>query len=66
MHPLRTIQTVINMIAQILVLAGALNWGLLAYTKINAVEALVPKAYQQTVYKAVGIAALYVILLRFL
>ena len=65
MRPLRTIQTVVNMIAQILVLAGALNWGLLAYAKINAVETLVPKAYQQAVYKAVGIAALYVILLRF-
>jgi uncharacterized membrane protein YuzA (DUF378 family) len=66
MRPLRTIQTLVNMIAQILVLAGALNWGLIAFTKVNAVETLVPKAYQQTVYKAVGIAALYVILLRFL
>ena len=66
MRPLRTIQTVINMIAQILVLACALNWGLVAYAKINAVEALIPKAYQQAVYKAVGLAALYVILMRFL
>jgi uncharacterized membrane protein YuzA (DUF378 family) len=66
MRPLRTIQTVINMIAQILVLAGALNWGLIAYGKINAVEVLIPKAYQQAVYKAVGLAALYVILMRFL
>lgn len=65
MRPLRTIQTVVNMIAQILVLAGALNWGLIAFTKVNAVETLVPKAYQQATYKAIGIAALYVILLRF-
>jgi uncharacterized membrane protein YuzA (DUF378 family) len=54
------------MLAQILVLVGALNWGLLAYANINAVEALLPKAYQQTAYKAVGIAALYIILLRFI
>jgi uncharacterized membrane protein YuzA (DUF378 family) len=66
MRLLRTIQTVINMIAQILVLAGALNWGLIAVTKVNAVETLVPRAYQQITYKAIGLAALYIILLRFL
>ncbi len=56
---------VINMLAQILVLAGALNWGLVAYAKINAVETLIPKAYQQFTYKAVGLAALYIIVMRF-
>ena len=66
MNLLRKLQTIVNMFAQILVLAGALNWGLIAYTKINAVETLIPKAYVQTVYMAVGIAALYLILLRFL
>jgi uncharacterized membrane protein YuzA (DUF378 family) len=65
MRPLRTIQTVVNMIAQILVLVGALNWGLIAYANTNAVETLVPKAYQKTVYMAVGVAALYIILMRF-
>jgi uncharacterized membrane protein YuzA (DUF378 family) len=66
MRLLRKLQMIVNMIAQILVLAGALNWGLIAYAKINAVEVLIPKAYQQAVYKAVGLAALYVILMRFL
>jgi uncharacterized membrane protein YuzA (DUF378 family) len=56
---------IVNMIAQILVLVGALNWGLIAYANINAVEALIPKVYQQLAYKAVGLAALYIIIMRF-
>jgi uncharacterized membrane protein YuzA (DUF378 family) len=54
------------MLAQILVLVGALNWGLIAYAKLNAVEILIPKAYQNHVYMTVGIAALYIILMRFI
>jgi uncharacterized membrane protein YuzA (DUF378 family) len=66
MRALRKLQTIVNMIAQILVLVGALNWGLIAYANTNAVEALIPKAYQQLAYKAVGLAALYIIIMRFL
>lgn len=51
-------------VAHFLVLVGALNWGLIGLTKIDAVKALFGP-FTASVYVAVGIAALYLIGLRF-
>lgn len=55
-----------NNIAQLLVLIGALNWGLIGLNKIDAVVMIFPKQFVRYVHLAVGIAALFLILQRFL
>lgn len=56
----------VNMLAQLLVLVGALNWGLVGAFNVDAVEQLVPRNWVKTVYTLVGLAALYVVACRFL
>ena len=56
----------VNMLAQLLVLVGALNWGLVGAFNVDAVEQLVPRYLVKTVYTLVGVAALYLVLCRFL
>jgi uncharacterized membrane protein YuzA (DUF378 family) len=54
----------LNFLAQILVLVGALNWGLVGAFNVDAVKQLIPYSYVKTVYVLVGLAALYLILCR--
>ena len=56
---------VIDLLAQVLVLVGALNWGLVGAFNVDAVTALVPRGLVNTVYTLVGVAALYLIVCRF-
>lgn len=57
---------VLSILAQVLVLIGALNWGLIGYFGVDAVEVLMPKAYVRTTYIAVGAGALFLVLARIL
>ena len=54
----------LNMLAQWLVLVGGLNWGLIGFFKVDAVEVLLPKGLAGLTYKAVGLAALFMTALR--
>lgn len=56
----------VNMLAQLLVLVGALNWGLVGAFNVDAVEQLVPRNWVKIVYTLVGVAALYIVACRFL
>jgi uncharacterized membrane protein YuzA (DUF378 family) len=58
--------TLINNVAQFLVLVGALNWGLIGFNKTDAVVMIFPRQTVRFVHLAVGIAALFLILQRFL
>jgi uncharacterized membrane protein YuzA (DUF378 family) len=53
-------------IAQLLVLVGALNWGLIGLNKTDAVVMIFPRQFVRYVHIAVGVAALFLILTRFL
>jgi uncharacterized membrane protein YuzA (DUF378 family) len=50
-------------IAQILILVGALNWGLVAY-KIDILKSLFSKDYVNVAYKIIGLSAVLVISVR--
>jgi uncharacterized membrane protein YuzA (DUF378 family) len=50
-------------IAQILVLVGALNWGLVAY-HIDIVKCLFSGAYVSLAYKTIGASAALIIAIR--
>lgn len=54
----------LHMFAQLLVLVGALNWGLVGAFDMDAVKQIVPYSYVKTVYILVGVAALYLIACR--
>ena len=56
----------INIIAQFLVLLGALNWGLYGLNKTDAIVVFFPRQFVRYVHITVGIAALYLILVRLL
>lgn len=56
----------IGLVAQFLVLFGALNWGLMGMKNTDAIVVLFPPRFVRTVHIVVGVAALYLILLRFL
>lgn len=66
MKPFRTLYAFIVNVAQLLVLIGALNWGLIGYNKTDAVVLIFPRNMVRTVHLAVGLAALFLILQRFL
>jgi uncharacterized membrane protein YuzA (DUF378 family) len=51
-------------VAHFLVLVGALNWGLIGLTKVDAVKAIFG-VFASSVYVAVGLAGLFMIALRF-
>ena len=57
---------VLSFLAQILVLIGALNWGLVGYFGIDAVHVLFPKGYVNTAYITIGAAALFLVSARIL
>ena len=50
-------------IAQILILVGALNWGLMAY-KIDIIKSLFYKDYVNVAYKIIGLSAVLIISVR--
>jgi uncharacterized membrane protein YuzA (DUF378 family) len=52
----------IKLVAMILVLAGALNWGAIALAKTNVVEKLVGAKNSNIVYIVVAAAAIYIAL----
>ena len=54
----------LHMFAQLLVLVGALNWGLVGAFDMDAVKQIVPYSYVKSVYTLVGVAALYLIACR--
>lgn len=56
----------VHMLAQLLVLVGALNWGLVGAFNVDAVEQLVPRSFVKPVYILVGLAAAYLVACRFL
>jgi uncharacterized membrane protein YuzA (DUF378 family) len=62
----RKVFDTIGLIAQLLVLIGALNWGLMGINKTDAIVVLFPRQFVRYVHLAVGVAALYLILARFL
>jgi uncharacterized membrane protein YuzA (DUF378 family) len=50
----------------ILVLIGALNWGLIGLANVNLVETIFPNpTLERIVYILVGLSALYLVLTRF-
>jgi uncharacterized membrane protein YuzA (DUF378 family) len=53
-------------VAQLLVLIGALNWGLFGLTRTDAIVVIFPKQFVRYVHIAVGVAALFLIIQRFL
>jgi uncharacterized membrane protein YuzA (DUF378 family) len=57
---------VVNLLAQVLVLVGALNWGLVGAFNMEAVQQVVPRGLVKTVYILVGVAALYLVACRLL
>ena len=61
-----SIKTLFSNLAQLLVLIGALNWGLIGLNKTDAVVMIFPRQLVRYVHIAVGIAALYLIIQRFL
>jgi uncharacterized protein len=66
MNPVKSVLNLINHVAQLLVLIGALNWGLIGAMRTDAVILIFPKHLVRTVHIAVGVAALYLIVQRFL
>jgi uncharacterized membrane protein YuzA (DUF378 family) len=65
MNPLKAFQSLLTNLAQLLVLIGALNWGLMGLNKTDAIVVIFPKQFVRYVHLAVGLAALYLILMRF-
>ncbi|NBI05310.1 DUF378 domain-containing protein [Senegalia massiliensis] len=55
---------IINLLSVLLILIGALNWGLVGIIKLNIVEALFKKdsIISRIIYSLIGIAGLYTIL----
>jgi uncharacterized membrane protein YuzA (DUF378 family) len=66
MGAIKAVTSFVTNIAQFLVLVGALNWGLIGFNKTDAVVMIFPRQTVRFVHLAVGIAALYLILQRFL
>ena len=53
----------IEFIAQLLVLIGALNWGMVGVFQLDPVHALFGK-YSKIIYTFVGVSALFLIVMR--
>ncbi len=53
---------IITGIASLLIIIGALNWGLIGICNFNLVEYIFKKKYARIIYILVGIAGLYSIL----
>lgn len=58
------ILTPIYCVTQVLVLVGALNWGLVGAYNIDIVSVLVPKSYDGIIKMLIGLCALIVIGIR--
>lgn len=66
MGAVKAMSSFLSNVAQFLVLVGALNWGLIGLNKTDAVVMIFPRQTVRLVHLAVGLAALYLILQRFL
>lgn len=62
----RSTMNFLTHIAQLFVLVGALNWGLIGLNKVDAVVMIFPKQLVRYIHIAVGLSALFLILTRFL
>ncbi len=62
----RSTMTLLSNLAQFLVLVGALNWGLMGLNKTDAVVMIFPRQTVRYIHMAVGLAALFLIVQRFL
>lgn len=62
----RSVLNILSLVAQFLVLVGALNWGLMGLYKKDAIVVFIPPHLVRSVHIAVGVAALFLILMRFL
>lgn len=62
----RSVLNTLSLVAQFLVLVGALNWGLMGLYKKDAIVVFIPPHLVRSVHIAVGVAALFLILMRFL
>ena len=60
-----SVKILIPLVAQTLVLIGALNWGFIGFFRTDLV-ALLFRAYSRYIYMFVGVAAVYLIAGRFL
>jgi uncharacterized membrane protein YuzA (DUF378 family) len=58
--------TTFGLILYILVLVGALNWGLIGAFNVNLVDTIIPSAtLERIVYILVGVSALILVISRF-
>ncbi len=55
---MRTFDTIV----EIVILIGALNWGLIGFFDFNLVAAIFGESFSRVIYAIVGLAALYEIL----
>lgn len=58
-------KSVINWIAWILVVVGALNWGLIGFFDFNLVTAIVGSSMATIIYDIVGLSAVVLIIFKF-
>ncbi len=56
----------LNLVANILALIGALNWGLIGINNFNLVAYLFNPALSRIIYTAVGIAGIYLLIKLFI
>lgn len=51
----------INLIAYILVIAGALNWGLIGFANWNLVASIFGEGFGRVIYAIVGLSAIWLL-----
>jgi uncharacterized membrane protein YuzA (DUF378 family) len=54
-------QNLVNLIVQILLIAGAVNWGLVAFNNTDVVNLLIGATFGSYVKMLVGVAGIYAI-----
>lgn len=54
----------INLIAYILVIAGALNWGLIGFANWNLVGSIFGEGFGRVIYALVGLSAVWLLYTR--
>jgi hypothetical protein len=54
-------KNIINIVAYILVIVGALNWGLVGFANWNVVSAIFGEGFARVIYAVVGLAAVWML-----
>ena len=54
----------INLVAYILVIAGALNWGLIGFANWNLVGSIFGEGFGRVIYALVGLSAVWLLYTR--